>query len=109
MDITRQPVQHPPPTTVITETGHHDLVAGISSTSTPIVTVPSVCALSLMKRFFFRENIFSSQENIQIPTDGPMPWVDADKLQRVILNLLSNAFKFTPPGFRRLLLSTVIR
>ena len=25
-------------------------------------------------------------------------WVDADKVQKIVMNLLSNAFKFTPPG-----------
>lgn len=36
------------------------------------------------------------EKNIAIP-EGHF-WFDPDKLEKVIINLLSNAFKFTPPG-----------
>jgi len=36
------------------------------------------------------------EKTIEIP-DGPF-WFDPDKLEKVLTNLLSNAFKFTPPG-----------
>jgi PAS domain S-box-containing protein len=47
-------------------------------------------ALSREKRIDF---------SVQTPATLPVQ-VDVDKLQRILLNLVSNAFKFTPPGGR---------
>ncbi|SEJ59548.1 Signal transduction histidine kinase [Dyadobacter sp. SG02] len=38
----------------------------------------------------------SFEKTVEIP-DGPF-WFDPDKLEKVVINLLSNAFKFTPSG-----------
>ncbi len=38
------------------------------------------------------------QFTIQDQTDGATYWVDRDKIDTIIFNLLSNAFKFTPDG-----------
>ncbi|MDF9797075.1 signal transduction histidine kinase/ligand-binding sensor domain-containing protein/CheY-like chemotaxis protein [Catalinimonas alkaloidigena] len=42
-----------------------------------------------------RKNI---KYNFQYPLENPVLYIDADKLEKVITNLLSNAFKFTPTG-----------
>jgi two-component system, OmpR family, sensor histidine kinase KdpD len=35
---------------------------------------------------------------ISIPADFPMLWVDGDLMERVFVNLLENAVRYTPPG-----------
>ena len=50
------------------------------------------------------ENFESMAEEHQIDfvfeseTDSVKLWVDEDKLEKIVFNLLSNAFKYTPPG-----------
>ncbi len=36
----------------------------------------------------------------EVPESLPRAWADPDKLSEILMNLLSNAFKFTPPGGR---------
>lgn len=40
------------------------------------------------------------QLSISCPPDFPIVWADEEKLQRILLNLLANAFKFTSDGDR---------
>lgn len=49
----------------------------------------SFCEVAERKNIHF--TFHSDQENL-------LAWVDADKLEKIIYNLLSNAFKFTPSG-----------
>ena len=48
-------------------------------------------------------NALAQEQNIAFLVETPQSFpaqVDSEKIQRVLLNLLSNAFKFTPPGGR---------
>jgi signal transduction histidine kinase/DNA-binding response OmpR family regulator len=53
------------------------------------VLVASFDSLAESRKINFSKNIRISLDEI---------WYDADKLEKIISNLLSNAFKFTPPG-----------
>jgi len=37
---------------------------------------------------------------VSVPSDLPRAWIDEEQLEKVVVNLLGNAFKFTPPGGR---------
>ena len=48
-------------------------------------------------------NALAQEQNIAFLVESPLSFpaqLDSEKIQRVLLNLLSNAFKFTPPGGR---------
>jgi signal transduction histidine kinase len=48
-------------------------------------------------------NVLAQEQKIAFAVETPqscLAQVDPEKIQRVVLNLLSNAFKFTPPGGR---------
>lgn len=44
----------------------------------------------------------AEEHHIDFVFESEMPslklWVDADKLEKIVFNLLSNAFKYTPQG-----------
>ncbi len=49
------------------------------------------------------ENAVDSRDidfQLDFPPTGKMAWIDVDKVDKIIFNLLSNAFKFTPEGGR---------
>lgn len=35
---------------------------------------------------------------VQLPEEGMLGWIDRDKVEKICVNLLSNAFKYTPEG-----------
>jgi signal transduction histidine kinase/ligand-binding sensor domain-containing protein/DNA-binding response OmpR family regulator len=58
--------------------------------------------LPFLKGIVFSFSSLAERKNIkyhfQYPSENPVLYFDADKLEKVIMNLLSNAFKFTPTG-----------
>lgn len=49
------------------------------------------------------ENVVDSRDidfQLDFPQAGKIVWMDVDKVDKIIFNLLSNAFKFTPEGGR---------
>ena len=56
--------------------------------------------LHLLKRQFYSFNDLSEQKNIKLVFHSEIKELDTlfdkDKLEKIIFNLLSNAFKFTP-------------
>lgn len=52
------------------------------------------------------ESLFQTKSitlSLQLPNKTLFAWIDAQKLERAVLNLLSNAYKFTPEGGKVLL------
>ena len=60
--------------------------------------------VTILKGLLSSFESFAKQNNISIKfesdTNTKMCWIDRDKIEKIINNLLSNAFKFTPQGGR---------
>jgi signal transduction histidine kinase len=46
---------------------------------------------------------------LELPASLPVIWADEDRLRQVVLNLLQNAFKFTPIGGKIVMRATAVR
>jgi signal transduction histidine kinase len=62
----------------------------------------TVAPLQLLRQVFDDTTPLASSRgqslNLDVPPSLPQIWADEDRLRQVMLNLLNNAFKFTPKG-----------
>ncbi len=58
--------------------------------------------ITMLRGIFYSFESIANQKNIGIEFDSDdrsiCAWIDRDKLSKIINNILSNSFKFTPPG-----------
>lgn len=78
-------------------------IAKLQNRKMPIKYAPQVVARMVTEAYLTLSNSIQQSEvrvEINIPRDLPPVWADGEKIQRVLVNLLDNAIRYTPKGSR---------